>query len=542
MQKRVLLILGFVCCVLSGAGQAAEVLVTEDIATSVVWTANNVYNLQEQIYVLPGATLTIEEGTLVQSTAGLGGSLAVCRGAKIYVNGTKDKPVIMTSTNDTMTSWHEGCNEWGNLTIMGKGLISASHYGGQPVGSNTKEPTGLNEKQMEGLTAAYPGDPNVLYGGNDDYDDSGSIRYLSLRYGGKVIGLANELNGLSLGGVGRGTEIEYVEIVNNVDDGIEIWGGTVNLKYVSIWNVGDDSLDVDQGWRGKAQFGLIVQGHSTDASQGSGVGDNCIEADGAEDSDAQPVTTTCLYNFTVVGQPVDGDHGTAWRDNARMQIRNSIFMDLGERLVNNDNKDGDGGNGYGYNGTLTWQEVWETPYSETSYVNAGNWTPGSFNDPGVLYQAQTSGRLAEISDCVFYNNIYGTAYTEADARGVRDARNNNVTSTVMPIQELRRSAPVTKGGKTMIPVTFINPCAANAALVSVAQAPEDGFFTPAPYRGAFSSSYNWLDGWSAIHAYGMTGTSMNTSAKPSLVCDFNRDGVVSSPDLLILQKSWMSKQ
>ncbi|HNT35526.1 MAG TPA: hypothetical protein PKH07_11065, partial [bacterium] len=148
MQKRVLLILGFVCCVLSGAGQAAEVLVTEDIATSVVWTANNVYNLQEQIYVLPGATLTIEEGTLVQSTAGLGGSLAVCRGAKIYVNGTKDKPVIMTSTNDTMTSWHEGCNEWGNLTIMGKGLISASHYGGQPVGSNTKEPTGLNEKQM----------------------------------------------------------------------------------------------------------------------------------------------------------------------------------------------------------------------------------------------------------------------------------------------------------------------------------------------------------------------------------------------------------
>jgi hypothetical protein len=84
--------------------------------------------------------------------------------------------------------------------------------------------------------------------------------------------------------------------MNNVDDGIEIWGGTVNLKYFSIWNVGDDSLDIDQGWRGKAQFGLIVQGYSLNASQGSGVGDNLIEIDGAEQSDWQPVTTASIYN------------------------------------------------------------------------------------------------------------------------------------------------------------------------------------------------------------------------------------------------------
>ena len=82
------------------------------------------------------------------------------------------------------------------------------------------------------------------------------------------MGLGNELNGLSLGAIGRETDIEYVEIMNNVDDGIEIWGGAVNLKYFSVWNVGDDSFDVDQGWRGKAQFGLIVQGYSLDASQG----------------------------------------------------------------------------------------------------------------------------------------------------------------------------------------------------------------------------------------------------------------------------------
>ena len=121
------------------------------------------------------------------------------------------------------------------------------------------------------------GQHHVTGGGGNDDDDSGTISYLSLRYGGKVVGLTNELNGLSLGGIGRGTDIHHVDIMNNVDDGVEIWGGTVNLKYLNVWNIGDDTFDVDQGWRGKAQFGLIVQGHSLDAAQGSGVGDNALE-------------------------------------------------------------------------------------------------------------------------------------------------------------------------------------------------------------------------------------------------------------------------
>jgi hypothetical protein len=488
-----------------GMAGAAEILVTQNIVTSQTWTADNVYNLQKQIYVEPGATLTIEAGTLVQSTAGLGGSLAVCRGAQIFVNGTADAPVIMTSTNDDLVFWHEGCNEWGNLTIMGNGLISASHYGGEPVGNNTKTPTGLNQKQMEGLVAEFPGDPKVMYGGNDDNDDSGSIRYLSLRYGGKVVELQNELNGLSLGGIGRETEIDHIEIINNVDDGIEIWGGTVNLKYVNIWNVGDDSLDVDEGWRGKAQFGLIVQGFSTDASQGSGVGDNAFETDGAEDSDAQPVTTAAIYNFTVVGQPIDGDHGTAWRDNARVQYHNCVWMDLGEQLVKLDGSDGDGANGYGYNGTLSWEETWTTDYTVTSTVNIGS------ADPAALYQVQTSGKLAEITDSVFYNNLHAKAYTEAEALGVLAEDKFNVVAEagMSPIQLINRGPLVSKGGKSMLPVTYINPCAANDAVLSATSAPYDGFLTPAPFRGGFSHNYNWLAGWTAIDAYGMTDTSMN---------------------------------
>ncbi len=500
-MKKAMSIALLTLALISVAG-AAEVLVTDNISSSTTWTADNVYNLQQQIYVLPGASLTIEPGTLVQSTAGLGGSLAVCRGAQIFVNGTADAPVIMTSTNDDMVTWRAAANEWGNLTVMGDALISASHYKGEQVGDNDKLPTGLNEKQMEGLTAEFEGDTKVMYGGANDDDDSGSISYLSLRYGGKVIGKANELNGLSMGAIGRETDVNHVEIMNNVDDGIETWGGTVNYKYVSIWNVGDDSFDVDEGWRGKAQFGLIVQGYSLDASQGSGVGDNCFETDGAEDSDAQPVTTASIYNFTVVGQPESGDQGTAWRDNARVQYHSCIWMDLGDKLVKNDGDDGDGANGYGYNGTLTFEETWATDYSVTSSINIGD------ADPNALYQAQSSGKLASITDSVFYNNLNSSAYVTAEAVGVFDANNLNVVEPNMcPIRELVRGEEVfVYGSYTMLPVEYINPCAGSVESIFGEEiAPEDDdFVVEVPFRGGFHPYENWLTGWTAASAYGLT--------------------------------------
>jgi len=523
----------------AGTASAATVKVSSNISTSTTWTADNVYRLEDQIYVLPGATLTIEAGTVVASTTDAGGSLAVARGAKIFVNGTKDNPVIMTSTSDVATwtsdsghpsggdpktgTWHEGANEWGNLTIMGKGLISASHYGGLQVGDNTKDPSGLNEKQMEGLTDS----DYSIYGGADDNDDSGSISYLSIRYAGKVIGLGNELNGLSLGGIGRETDIDHVEIMNNVDDGVEIWGGTVNLKYISIWNVGDDNFDVDEGWRGKAQFMFLVQGYSIDAKQGSGVGDNCFETDGAEDSDAQPMTTSTIYNATVIGNPIDGDGGTVWRDNARVQYRNCIFMDLGEKLVRPDGNDGDGANGYGYNGTLSFADTWTTDYTVTSDVNACiGCSADDFNSPGMLYTVQTSGKLAEITDSVLFSNLNDDAYTDSDTYGVTvsggsNSEKNNVVisgsdSANAPIVSITRGSLFTSTeGKGVLPVESIDPRPANEALASAATAPDDGFFTPAAYRGAFSANENWLEGWTAADAYGMIVAAPVASPTPT---------------------------
>lgn len=503
---------------LASATQASEILVTSDISTSTTWTSGNTYNLQEQIYVLPGATLTIEAGTILASTTGLGGSLAVCRGAQIFALGTRANPIIMTSKADQATwvggnpslgQWREGNTEWGNLTVMGNAYISENAV----ALGNIAVPDAGNEADMEGLTN---GPSTDRYGGGDDEDDSGTVQYVSLRYGGRVVGLAVELNGLSLGGLGRETDIHHIDVMNNVDDGIEIWGGTVNLKYLNVWNIGDDSIDIDQGYRGKIQFPLIVQGYSTQTAQGSGTGDNVFETDGAEQSDWQPVTTTVVYNATVIGQPVSGDHGTAWRDNARVQYRNCIFMDLGERLVSFDNVDGDGGAGYGFGGTLTWANTWTTNHNAVP-AHANDFTSGTY---ATNYPAQSSGKLAEIKDSVFFRNLHASAYTEATSRDVFNVANNNTLiagslDADAPIQSLVRGPNVSFLGLTMRPVIKLDPLPKNAATTSVAAAPNDGFFTPASYRGAFKpNGGNWALGWTAADAFGFFARPKAASHKP----------------------------
>jgi hypothetical protein len=164
--------------------------------------------------------------------------------------------------------------------------------------------------------------------------------------------------------------------------------------------------------------------------------------------------------------------------------------------VSFDNIDGDGGAGYGFNGTLTWAQTWTTPYSQTSTVNA----PAN---PAAFYTAQTSGMLAEITDSVFYNNLHSTAYTEANARGVFAAANNNVIATSSPILSISRAAPVVvSGANTVARVVSINPLPQNDALTSAAWA-IDPWFESAHYRGAFAPGNNWLVGWTAADAYGM---------------------------------------
>ena len=505
----------FVSIMCVSSTHAEDVMVSENITSSVTWTADNTYNLQNQIYVLPGASLTIEAGTRIASTptANGSGSLAICRGAKIFALGTAEEPIIFTSTEDNGT-WREAANEWGNLTIMGNAYISNSFQAGN---SNT---FGNNVSPMEGLVEEFPGDSRVYYGGVDDNDSSGALSYVSIRYGGRVVGLANELNGLSLGGVGRNTDIDHIEIMNNVDDGIEIWGGTVNLSHVNIWNVGDDSFDIDQGWRGSAQYGLIVQGYSLDASQGSGVGDNMCETDGAENSDAQPVTTAQIANFTMIGQPIDGDGATVWRDGARVQYNQCIIMDCGEKVVRPDGDDGDGSSGYGYNGTLTLAEVFNTPYTHSN---------------PTFYGSQVSGTLSGIEDSVLYNNANYT-----DFNTYNGARGNKIEPTNNPIVSLVRDTPVVKGGKVQQRVISIDPRAAtNAAKNADGANGVNGFVEAASYRGAFAEDSTWLCNWTATDEFGFLATPAEFCAVAEPCdADLDGDGFVGGSDLGVLLTQW----
>lgn len=538
---------------------AAVIDVTEDITESTTWTADNVYNLTKQIYVRDGATLCIEPGTVIASepTVNGSGALAITRGSKIYALGTPEMPIIFTSTNDDFVTWREAANEWGNLTIMGRAYISASCVTGNTATCNPN-----NISPMEGLIPEFLNDPNTIYGGGDDDDNSGCLRFVSIRYGGRVVGLGDELNGISLGGIGRDTDIKYLEIMNNVDDGIEIWGGTVNIKYFNVWNIGDDSFDIDQGWRGKAQFGLLVQGWSLDAPSGSGVGDNIFEIDGAEASDAQPVLTVAIYNVTAIGQPLGGDHATAWRDNARVQFRNSIFMDVGQRVISFDNNADNCTGGYGLNGTLSWPATWTTPY---------NAVPAHVNDAGCMprsdfYTAQTNGNLIDFRDNVFFRNLSAQAYTEANNRQVfgPPGAHNNANNVLIPgfavadepIRSIGRGPLVTRGGRSMLQVISLDPRAkpGSPAATSVQTAPNDGFFTPAQYRGAFSTQTNWLCYWTAAWDYGFI---VNPGAvncafpesepcvcpgdkKPGDPADLNNDGFVDGADVGLLLNAWGS--
>lgn len=568
---------------------AAATDVPTSIGTDTAYTAaDNPIFLKGPTFVHSGASLTFGPGCIVITLTNDDGGLVITRGSQLFVNGTAAAPVIMTSAEDvetwtgsavtggggapitnvttigdpttgTLRNKHQ---EWRNVTIMGNGVISASQFGSPtPVAVNDPDTgapnpsvvNGTASKVMEGLEEAdVPGGlPNpdityIAYGQGDDDDDSGSISYLSLRYTGRVLGEGNELNAFSLGGVGRGTDIDHVDMINNVDDGIEIWGGTVNIKYFSIWNVGDDSFDVDQGWRGKAQFGLIVQGFAdgVDAEarkgsgsvQGSGVGDNIFEFDGAEQSDVQPRTTAVVYNVTAIGMP-NGDGATTWRDNARVQYRNMMFVDIGEELVRLDNVDGDGGQGYGFGGTHSFISIWSTPASTLPTIKQG---AGAYS-PANLYTTQVDGNLAEITDSVIFDGTTGAVGASggdlndggdlAFALGVlggasgspanSDANNNVYTSTLPIAAYVRNGATFTPSppddGKTWTLVTALDPRpVSNAGKYSVKAAPADGFFTPAPYRGGFSPNNNWAEGWTAASAFGLFTNTGTNEADPVL--------------------------
>ncbi|WP_428387970.1 hypothetical protein [Mucisphaera sp.] len=523
------------------------------IAQSGTLTADQWYNLQARVVVLPGATLVIEPGVVFASgnaPGGEAGTLVVARGAQIIAEGTVDNPIIFTSRTDLANwaddashptgknprergVWRQGAAEWGSLAVLGNARISDTRQ-------NPSNGTAFDvskEAPIEGLPTLAGG--VNLYGGLADNDDSGVLSYISLSYGGDDFNPASnsELNGASFGGVGRGTDVSHIEIFNNIDDGLEIFGGSVNVKNLAVWNIGDDSLDIDQGYRGKLQFVFIVQGAAGSLNQGSGYGDNAVEADGADgDSTAQPVTAISLWNATVIGAPEvpaafpgqdpdSSDHLVALRDNANVQFWNSIFMTGGGNVINNDGDDGDGSTGYGAAGSLSFSDRWSTPASyyldpANGFANAGSAIAADF---AAAYTAQDpAANLLQVAGSLFFGNesgAYGTAIAEgvvpAETVGSENVTLGNKVVGDLPIVAITRATvpgdfpfyvPSSDfGDGTIGNVMSIDPRAAEEALAVnrelAFQPPADGFYTtPTNFVGAVSPSSDWLQGWTGISA------------------------------------------
>ncbi|MBN2616146.1 MAG: hypothetical protein JXR71_10680 [Bacteroidales bacterium] len=225
-----------------------DVYASADGVGSVTWSSDTIYVLRGFIFVNAGQILTIQPGTVIKGQPGQGAgasALIVARGAKIMAEGTADAPIIMTGLADDLNGSvpEDAVQTWGGLIILGKASTNNNAEGG--------------EKSIEGIPET---ETRGLYGGGttpDDNDNSGVIKYVSVRHGGSVIGADNEINGISLGAVGSATTIDHVEVFANFDDGIEFFGGAPKLTNIVITYAGDDGLDEDEGFHGTIQNALV---------------------------------------------------------------------------------------------------------------------------------------------------------------------------------------------------------------------------------------------------------------------------------------------
>lgn len=275
------------------------------------WTANNVYILEGKVVVDNGVTLTIEAGTIIKGAKGQEASasaLVVDQGGKLMANGTAESPIIFTSVDDNIepgqkagTNLDETANGlWGGVIILGRAPISVGNDAGVA--------------QIEGIPAT---ESYGQYGGDVPNDNSGSLKFVSIRHGGITIGQDNEINGLTLGGVGSGTVIQNIEIVGNQDDGIEWFGGTVNSSNLLTWAHGDDGLDVDQQYTGTISNAVVIQGDEPGSA---------FELDGPEGTTSG--TPFTMKNITVFANGKDALIADL-RDGVVVNLENILVLNPG---------------------------------------------------------------------------------------------------------------------------------------------------------------------------------------------------------------------
>ncbi|MDB5263491.1 MAG: hypothetical protein JWQ14_2774 [Adhaeribacter sp.] len=379
------------------------------ITTNTILKANTVYTLKGFVYVEDGTTLTIEPGTIIKGGPKAGkGTLIIKRGGKIMAEGTKEKPIVFTSS---LPKGSRAPGDWGGIIITGK----ARH-------NQSSDPL-------------IEGGPQANYGGTDNADNSGILKYVRIEFAGVALEPEKEINGLTMGSVGSGTQIDYVQVSYGGDDAFEWFGGTVNPKHLIAFKTTDDMFDSDYGFTGKVQYALGISDPALSDLAGAS---NGFESDNDNSgSTNQPLTTASFANVTLVG-PISPASGQKFGQGAHLKKGTSLSMN---------------------NTVIT---GWDKAITIDGVSSEGYATNGSLNAKNII----VSGTVGKTGSSAFNANAWFTT-----------AAFNNQTKTHAELG-LGTTAPYM-------------PVAGSILLTGGTNVPG---FENTTFRGAFGST-NWAEGW-----------------------------------------------
>jgi hypothetical protein len=405
------------------------------------WHKSRKYRLRGYVYVTDGAKITIEAGTTIISNKDSAGVLVIYRDATIVAEGTASSPIIFTSAE---TAPNPG--DLGGVILVGQAKVNGNH------------------SVLEGgVDPAFSS-----FGGTNDAHSSGSLKYVRIEYAGKAVNPGDEVNALSLYGVGSGTTIDYVEVVRGLDDGFEFFGGDVNCKHLIAYNCADDDFDMDDGFSGKIQFAISVKDPAfTDNKGTTGDLSNNFEVDNVNPANGflwtrAPITSPTLSNFTAIGPnnaagtSPDYGYGMRWRRGTKFILANSIVM--GSQRVGLDIDDDSTASFY-KSMTSSFFNSFLNAYGKPYQVDK------EVSNPKILDSTQLATITQTTDSSVYYSSAATIMLTDPF---------NNANPNLKPLAgspALSTATKFTRGKLT------------------------DAFFEKVNYIGALDATTDWTAGW-----------------------------------------------
>ncbi len=425
----------------SNTNASGQTEISAPITTNTTWSASKKYLLKGNIYVQAPAELTIEAGTVIMGDKVTKGALIVSRGAKIHAVGTATKPIVFTSSAPVS---FRNYGDWGGLVLLGKAQNNQS-----------------SSQAIEGISA--PTGDNGLYGGDGstENDNSGELQYVRVEFAGIALSTDNELNGLTMGGVGSGTKIDHIQVSYSGDDSYEWFGGKVNTSYLIAYRGWDDEFDTDFGYSGNNQFLVSFRDPNIADKSGS----NGFESDNNAQGDGKtPQTAATFANVTFFGPymyanlsgagalqtstvSANYQRGAHIRRNTAMKAYNCVFAGANTVGIFFDQASGSAEFKGNYVGRIPQSSALVTPIANglaggTSYNTANFTTENTIESP----------------------------VNKVDVSATFAGSSGNLWNIATPSALLAAGSPLLTGAVTL---------------------PANGGFTQVAYRGAFDSSNNW---------------------------------------------------